>query len=135
MFTRLVLCFVLTGAAIGALPAAAATPAPAPCSSAPAATTNPGTLTGTIKCLDFERGNALITIVSGQNEMTTILVTPGTLLQANGTLPASTLRGRSNSVIGSGYRSITDLRAGMPVQAYTTLSSGKLTATILIMPR
>jgi hypothetical protein len=132
MFTRFVLCLILVAAA-GASPALAGTPPP--CPSGATATTNPGTVSGTIKCLDFDRGNALVTVASGPNEMTTLIVTPGTLIQGNGMLASSNLRGRSNSIVSSGYRSMTDLRSGMPVQVYTTLTNGKLTATILILQR
>jgi hypothetical protein len=133
MFTRFVLSLILAAAAIGASPALAAPPPP--CPSGAAATTNPQTVSGTIKCLDFERGNALVTLASGPSETTTILVTPGTLIQGNAMLAASNLRGHSNSLVTSGYRSMTDLRPGMPVQVYTTLTNGKLTATILILQR
>jgi hypothetical protein len=132
MFTRFVLSLILVTAAAGAAPALAGPP---PCPSGAAATTNPQTVSGTIKCVDFERGNALVTVASGPNDVTTLIVTPGTLIQGNAMLSGSNLRGRSNSIVSSGYRSMTDLRAGIPVQVYTTLTNGKLTATILILQR
>jgi len=130
MFARLMVWMVLAGASLCVAPAAAGTPTP--CPSPPATTTNPGTLSGTIKCLDFQRGNAIIT-VAGQNETTTVLVTPGTLIQ--GGVALTGLHAKPGGMLTSGYRGMTDLRAGLPVQVYTTLTGGKLTATILILQK
>jgi hypothetical protein len=130
MFARLMVCLVLVVGTLGVVPAPPA--APAPCPTAAAVTTNPGVLNGTIKCLDFQRGNAIVT-VGGQNEMTTVLVTPGTLIQ--GGLALTGLHAKPGGMLTSGYRGMTDLRAGLPVQVYTTLAGGRLTATILILQK
>lgn len=105
---------------------------------AAAATTSPqaaaGTVTGTIRSVDFRQSNALVTVTSG-NTTTDVLVTPGTLIQAGATAPrASFVGGRSHEPM-NGYRTMTDLRPGAQVQIYTTQSAGKLTASIVILQK
>src|SRR5471030_3152477 len=107
MFARLMVGLVLTGTVLGVAPAASATPVPCPTATAPA--TNPGSVSGTIKCLDFQRGNAIVTVGGGQTETTTILVTPGTLIQ--GGLALTGLHAKPGAMLTSGYRGMTDLRA------------------------
>ncbi|MFN2461325.1 MAG: hypothetical protein ABR591_11655 [Candidatus Velthaea sp.] len=132
MLPRLLLMAALPALLLASpVSAASPTPAPTPCPSAPPVTANPGTVTGTIRCIDFQGGTAVVTIGGAQNALTTVLVTAGTLIQLgspSGPAPRA-------PATGSAYRGMTDLRAGTPVQAYTTLANGKLTATILVLQK
>jgi len=106
-----------------AAPALAA-PTPAPCIMQPAPTVNPGMLAGAIKCVNGDPANQSFNITSGDKTYT-VYVPQGSLVQ-----PAEKLVGTA-----SAYRSFTDLRAGSAVTVYTTLTAGKVTATIVTLAK
>ena len=103
---------------------AAAPALAAPCAALPAPATNPGTIAGTIKCVNADPANQFFNIASGDKTVT-VFVPQGTLVQ-----PAGKSDGASSS-----YRSFTDLKTGTAVTAYTTLTAGKVTATIVTLPK
>lgn len=109
----------------------AATPSPQPSNRAHTAVT----VVGTIRTVQFRQSNALVTVTNGGNT-TEVLVTPGTLIQAGASsAPRANFIGGGSQRLVNGYRTMTDLKPGTPVQIYTTQSAGKLTASILILQK
>lgn len=121
MLPRFTLAAIVSGLASISL----AAPAPAaPCLTLPAPAANPGTIAGTIKCVNADPANQYFVIAAGDKSVT-VFVPQGTLVQ-----PAAKAVAASSS-----YRSFTDLKAGTAVTVYTTLTGGKVTATIVTLPK
>ncbi|GAC1543676.1 MAG: hypothetical protein NVS2B17_23810 [Candidatus Velthaea sp.] len=121
MLPRLALAVIISGLSL-VLPAAPALAAP--CALLPAPAANPGTIAGTIKCVNADPANQFFNIASSDKSVT-VFVPQGTLVQPAGKTDASS----------SSYRSFNDLKAGAAVTVYTTLTAGKLTATIVTLPK